>query len=74
MDEDFTIPQYKVVDWCADSEGFEKEINRLAVEGYEVVQFSTSTRSGDGYLYYTALMVKRVSRLEVLVKDGKAVQ
>lgn len=74
MDEDCTIPQYKVVDWCDDSQGFEKAINLLALEGYEVVQFCTSTRRGDGFLYYTAIMVKRVSRLEVLVRDGKAVK
>jgi len=41
MDEDCTIPQYKIIDWNDDAVGFEREINKLATEGYEVQQVST---------------------------------
>ena len=71
MDEDCTIPQYEVVSYCEDLIGFQRRLNQLAAVGYEVSHFAVT---GSGTEYFTALMVKRVSRLEVLVKEGKVVQ
>jgi hypothetical protein len=77
IDNDCTIPQYKVINWNDDCLGFEKVINELAIDGYEVQQISTCRLGDDrsfGSISHTAIMVKRVSRLEVLVKEGKVVK
>lgn len=72
MDKDCTIPQYLVVSYCDDINGFEKRLNELAQKGYEVSHYASIGHNG--HETYTAIMVRRASRLEVLVKDGKVVQ